>query len=344
MLEQEIKLHIPSVSVPAVRRQLMALPGSGAERLHAMYFDTPDRQLARQKMALRLRREGGHWVQTLKASAGDAFSRHEFNHARPEAALDLSVYEQTPMAAHLQALQGRLVVRYETEVARLSREFRESEGRVEAVLDHGEIRAGELVLPVAEMEFEHLDGSVASMFGLAERWCGEHHLILDLRSKAEQGDGLAQAWHSAQGCKTSAERQAAAWQRYWQPQRVQAEATPAGAADESLRAVTARYLEQIVGNASLLADAHQQGLSLAVREEAQQLWRSGVKNLLAAWEQFEGVTPLPPANLRELARDFLRRTEGMKKGEPAASSELASPEWQIWQLRMLAWSTLPDSH
>ncbi len=44
MSEQELKLHVPAASRQAVQREIKQLEATRI-RLHAMYFDTPERNL-----------------------------------------------------------------------------------------------------------------------------------------------------------------------------------------------------------------------------------------------------------------------------------------------------------
>ena len=47
MPEQELKLHVPAASRQAVQREIKQREATRI-RLHAMYFDTPERELARR--------------------------------------------------------------------------------------------------------------------------------------------------------------------------------------------------------------------------------------------------------------------------------------------------------
>ena len=98
MPEQELKLHVPAASRQAVQREIKQREATRI-RLHAMYFDTPERELARARIAIRLRLEGRDWVQTLKMPGTDAITRIEMNHPRPGPVLDLSVYAGTDVGA-----------------------------------------------------------------------------------------------------------------------------------------------------------------------------------------------------------------------------------------------------
>ena len=63
--EQELKFYVPDSS-RAKLEQALRRGAVTQTRLRALYFDTPLRELASQKIALRLRLEGQQWVQTLK--------------------------------------------------------------------------------------------------------------------------------------------------------------------------------------------------------------------------------------------------------------------------------------
>src|SRR5215470_16304955 len=74
MDEIELKLRLPPEQAARVRRSplLRALThGRPVTRhLHSVYFDTPDWLLHRHDMALRVRDDGRHRVQTLKVPSG----------------------------------------------------------------------------------------------------------------------------------------------------------------------------------------------------------------------------------------------------------------------------------
>jgi inorganic triphosphatase YgiF len=119
--ETELKLHIPQTACASFEK---ALKRGAVQTIHlrAMYFDTPQRHLAKQKVALRLRLENNQWVQTLKLSGGDStLTRIELNHLRPNPTLDLAVYTGTPAESIIAKLGIPLAVTYEVQVLRLMR-------------------------------------------------------------------------------------------------------------------------------------------------------------------------------------------------------------------------------
>ena len=193
MPEQELKLHVPAASRQAVQREIKQREATRI-RLHAMYFDTPERELARARIAIRLRLEGRDWVRTLKMPGADAITRIEMNHPRPGPVLDLSVYAGTDVAP-LAAIKGELGLRYETDVLRLLRRVRTRHGMVELAYDTGILRAGTLELPISELEFELVSGKPRAIFAAARGWQQRHALVLDpqqVRARRRAGAAGAQ--------------------------------------------------------------------------------------------------------------------------------------------------------
>jgi CHAD domain-containing protein len=73
---------------------------------------------------------------------------------------------------------------------------------IEVAFDEGALFAGELELPICEVEFELLMGTPAKLFEMARQWTLDFGLILDPRSKAERGDALAGLALSVQTTET----------------------------------------------------------------------------------------------------------------------------------------------
>ncbi|MFT3956628.1 MAG: CHAD domain-containing protein [Piscinibacter sp.] len=202
MTEIELKFQVP----PA-RREAVAAAVAGrtaapvVQRLQAAYFDTEARELARAGIALRLRREGSHWVQTLKAGSGDTMLRLEHNVPRAGRTatpppLEPHLHDGTPAGERLQALLAErpataLLCQYRTDVRRGLRVLRARGATLELAFDRGTIVAGERSLPLCELEIELQRGSPAALLATARSWVQRHGLWLDTRSKAERGTLLA---------------------------------------------------------------------------------------------------------------------------------------------------------
>lgn len=245
MQEIELKFQVPPEREAGVRRA-MDTASSRTQRLQARYFDTPDQRLAAAGLALRLRKEGGHWVQTLKGRGDGLMQRaeHELSvPARDEPpALVLARHDGTSVGALLrEVLQGgteaELVEVFATEVRRTHREVRTSGGAlVEIALDEGEVRGDGRVAPVLELEFELLRGPPSALAALAARWVVRHHLWLDVRSKAERGDRLARSLDTVAASKATRPL-----------------LHPDMSGEQALRTMLRNCLEQVLANACELA-------------------------------------------------------------------------------------------
>jgi len=368
MPEQELKLHVPPSARAAVGREVRQGQAQSM-RLRALYFDTPDRELARARVAVRLRQEGRRWVQTLKAPGENAISRIEIDHERPGPVLDLSVYAGTEVEAAIAGLRGELGVRYETDVSRVTRRVRTRRGTVEIAWDTGRLKAGGLELPISEIEFELVSGKLAAVFDLARRWQQRHGLVADARSKSERGDRLAQAAQAIAraGADDAAQADAARAREiaaFWAPRGacpigLKPDMTPVQALD----AVSAECLDQIVRNAAVLAEVDTAGVYAAGRPEHVHQLRVGMRRLRSAWKLFDGLAPLPPPALREQAREYfgafgtsrdldVLREEVLPSlvaaGMPRLDLPAAAPEgdvqalaaghgFQAWLLALQAW-------
>ena len=146
--EIELKLALDARDESAFRAA-KALAGivPSSRHLLAIYFDTPERSLAESAMALRLRRSGGRWVQTLTAGrsgTGGLHERSEWEIPSRGPRLDLSRFADTPLAGLDGAarLHERLRERFRIDSTRTSWIVEAAGARVEVVLDLGTIAAG----------------------------------------------------------------------------------------------------------------------------------------------------------------------------------------------------------
>ena len=241
MAEVELKLELPPEAHAAFRR-LAPLAGGKPRnaKLHALYFDTPDFELRRREMALRLRRSGRRWVQTLKAGrsgAGGLHARDEWEFERPDPSLDLTLLAGTPIDEAPDAAE-RLDEIFQVNVRRTTWELEVSPGnRVEVALDRGEVtRLGESDA-VSEVEIESLAGDPLAVFDLAEQLLDSSPLRPSAVTKAQRGYRLARGEAAA-------------------PVKARAVALDgAGSPEAAARAILAAALEQLQSNeAGVLGD------------------------------------------------------------------------------------------
>ena len=205
MDEIELKFAVPlkkrSALEAALRRGSVT-----AERMQAIYFDTPDERLAGHGASVRLRKEGRRWVQTAKATTDDSIRRLEHNvpvavpRGVREPTLDLSRHVGTPVGEVLRralgndltvANQAALSGRFRTDVWRVARTARIQGTRVEMSLDKGKIVSGNRSAPVAEFELELTSGKTKALMSLATQWANRYGLWISIISKAERGARLS---------------------------------------------------------------------------------------------------------------------------------------------------------
>lgn len=217
MFETELKFQVPPERAAAVRAAMKAA-APRRQHLQAIYFDTADGALACAGIALRLRREGPRWVQTLKARGAHAAERHEHNVPLPSPPRapgaaprpDLARHAGTPASAAWAAALGEPLAQFDT--ARLQPVMTTDIWRrsvrvavpmdlpvdqgagcvVELAFDEGEVRAGGAVAAVCELEYELVQGDLAGLVRCAAEGVALHGLWLDTVSKAERGELLAQ--------------------------------------------------------------------------------------------------------------------------------------------------------
>jgi inorganic triphosphatase YgiF len=312
--EIELKFQVPAASRAAIE----AAVGAGESRrvrLQASYFDTSDRRLAAAGMALRLRKEGRRWVQTLKAAGPDAMQRLEHNvplvgamgvPAGTLPAVDPLRHAGTPagglLTAALAAREGdaappRLVPLYRTDIWRRSRMLRTTGGSVELAFDSGEIVAGDRRWPVCELEIELLRGQRTAVIDVARRWVRRHGLWLDVRSKAERGDRLARGATIGPVVKASEVRLERAL-----------------SADAAAHAVVANCLQQILPNASEVAAG-------ACSDQHVHQLRVGLRRLRSALRFFDSwTTPVDPNWAKRLSALF--RQLGVARDRAALEASL----------------------
>lgn len=176
--------------------------------LRAIYFDSQDAQIAKARAGLRIRRESGRWVQTLKLESGPG-QRAEFNHvlagrlADPPPALDAS---GLPDARALKTVGLKksqravfteithLKAQFEVQVRRVIWTLPMGSSAIELALDQGSIQSPAQRQSINELELELVSGSPADLWQLAHdllQWLGPFYQ-LEPRSKALRGYG--QIW------------------------------------------------------------------------------------------------------------------------------------------------------
>ena len=193
MQELELKFDLPLSLQDSLEQEIEGHRWK-AEPVWSCYYDTPDGELARARMALRVRRKGDAWLQTLKAEGVDQFQRFEWE--RP---ID-SATPQRDALPPIESAQGAIAHRsfallrpvFETDFERRSVVVNPSESlAVEIAQDIGEVRCGDRSEAIREVELEVIEGSRADFFAWALDWAERHQSSLLLPTKNERGLRLA---------------------------------------------------------------------------------------------------------------------------------------------------------
>ncbi|MEO1457273.1 MAG: CYTH and CHAD domain-containing protein [Pseudomonadota bacterium] len=216
MKEIELKLLVDEAGARRLSRRLTALTGTRpvTRRLLTVYLDTAEGGLAAAGIALRLRREGRGWTQTVKAGRSmraGLSETTEVNVAVPGGRVDLAAIPDPALRAAVEKAAGGLPLApvYETDMRRTLWEVTEPQpgmgqgeaqpicacdqtvARIEVALDRGDIHAGPASEGLIEVELELLAGPPATLFALARRLFPEGGLRFSAMNKAERGRRLA---------------------------------------------------------------------------------------------------------------------------------------------------------
>jgi triphosphatase len=253
-----------------------------------------------------VRKEGRHWVQTLKGAGDGLWQRLEHEvplqvapGTAPQA--DPARHAGTPAGEALHAALGggELQPLYRTEVIRTRRLMRARGVVAELAFDRGALVAGEQRWPLCEIEFELKSGRPAALAELAARWVERFGLTLDTRSKAERGERLARGVRLGAAVKA-------------QPLQL----PPSADAATALRAAVANCLRQVLGNASDLA--HEAG---ADADQLHQL-RVGLRRLRSVLRELGPLSPQLSPDWEDAAARLFRSLGSARDRDALASTLL----------------------
>lgn len=218
MHELELKFAVPSYQQNVLRKNIDTKTAQ-QQRLSAYYFDTPNQDLAKKGIALRIRFEDSQWVQTLKTAGDGVAKRVELNTVLsltgtpdtldvsrlvPDVSLitEQAVVAQLTNIMPLDELAQALTVQYFTDVQRTSRQIKKNNSRIEIAYDIGKVGIGHLnsqkptnnheltQSDIHEIEFELLEGDPSDLIDIAKTWCKKYKLYLSTVTKAQRGSLL----------------------------------------------------------------------------------------------------------------------------------------------------------
>lgn len=193
--ELEIKLSLTPGALSQARQWLLAQAGvrAGSEKtLVNCYYDTPNGELNRQKVALRVRKAGDRYIQTLKTQGefvDGAHKRQEWEWPLTGTDLNIGLLADTPVGEGVNLAE--LVPVFETNFLRRVVMLEGASAIIECALDQGTIEAGGNTRDLCELELELKEGKADSLQAWARELAAQIPVFLNLISKAEQGYALA---------------------------------------------------------------------------------------------------------------------------------------------------------
>lgn len=195
--EIELKLALPPEQAAAFLKRMARRRSVPVQHdLVTRYFDTPDFALSGQGVALRVRRVGRRWLQTLKTEGerqGGLSRRAEYEMPVAGDAPDWTRFPPEAQAWVPEALRDALVPVFETRFHRTAWLLKGKGGAgIEVALDVGEVRAGACSQPICEIELELKAGQPDALFELALTWADAFDCLPFDVSKAERGVRLTQ--------------------------------------------------------------------------------------------------------------------------------------------------------
>ena len=193
-IETELKLRITPEHLARLRRHALfrahQITAPVTRHLHNTYYDTPKLDLHNKEMALRLRRVGGRWLQTLKGGGSVRAGLHQRNEWEAPVALarlDFSVLQASVLKTYLPLrLRKKLKSVFVTDFYRTSRLLEWQGAQIEVCMDHGVVKTAQHSTPICEVELELKSGEPQQLYALALVLLEIAPLELETVSKAEQ--------------------------------------------------------------------------------------------------------------------------------------------------------------
>lgn len=191
--ELELKLEIAPEETTAFKSVMASLGWSPSSELMLAncYYDTPDQALKQARIAVRVRRAGDQWIQTLKTAgrvdAHGVSHRGEWEWTLPSSELDTGLLrDHLPVSFELSALKAI----FTTDFKRTTWLVEYEGSAVEIALDQGEIFAAPKRVPISEVELELKSGEATALLGLADLLKAQVPLRVSTISKAERAQRL----------------------------------------------------------------------------------------------------------------------------------------------------------
>ncbi len=196
-IELKLLFHSKDLSklkkLPAIRALTSGRPRT--RRLVTTYFDTPGRKLHKRMATLRVRKEGGKYIQCIKSGGskiGGVMVRDERETFIRTETPDISLIHDKSIRKLIRGGgSGKLEPLFKTDFRRTSRKIVFDDGGEASIdIDVGEIVTPTARKPICEMELELVSCSPHHLLQLALEIHEEVPLRLSVTSKAQRGFAL----------------------------------------------------------------------------------------------------------------------------------------------------------
>jgi len=245
--EIELKLEVPEESAGQLARSPVLKGAKSSARkpadLVSVYFDTKKQKLRARGLSLRVRRVGGHHVQTIKQDVASAalFTRNEWEQEVDGREPDLGVARATDPLLR-KKLPRRLRPLFETRVRRTVYPIRRGDSEIELTIDKGKVQAGARSAPLYEVELELKRGHPIDLFKAARELAHDIPVQIATASKADRGYFLLNG------------------QRREPIKASSVTLTPHTSCEEAFRSIARACLRQLVGNREVTLAGDAEGL------------------------------------------------------------------------------------
>lgn len=192
--EVELKLDCAAsdLTVLAAHPRLKGAEAAEPDRLVTTYYDTPGRALRAAGLTLRVRAQGGRFVQTVKAGGGGVglFDRAEWESEIPDETPDPLAWAGTAAEPILRDAGAPLERLFSSVMMRRVLPVAQGTSCILATLDEGRIEGPAGDAPLCELELEFRGGDPADLFALAQALAETVPLRLGVMSKSARGFAL----------------------------------------------------------------------------------------------------------------------------------------------------------
>lgn len=196
--ETELKLSLAAEDIPRLLQHALLAAPAKRLKLYNTYFDTPDLDLTKQRVAVRERRVLRKTLLTVKTaqrSEGGISQRSEWEAPTTPGEFDFStLVDDAQLAETLSMKASQLVPVFTTDFSRRVWTLNFRRATIEVALDQGNISAQRAGLtreqPICELELELKQGNPATLFALARMLSRHVRLHPADESKAARGYAL----------------------------------------------------------------------------------------------------------------------------------------------------------